>query len=69
MGKNHKHKKVLKSEKAKVKLKGKKLAKETNVTDTNFKIKKIVLNKQLKINDEDDLLTKKKLNLKVSTQI
>ncbi|XP_044742724.1 testis-expressed protein 10 homolog [Chrysoperla carnea] len=62
MGKNARHKKVVKSERAKVKLKAKKLPKETNVTDTNFKIKKIIISKQLESHD-GDLLTSKKLNI------
>lgn len=43
-----KHKKFLKSEKAKVKLKGNKLKGPQNVTKTDFKVKKIVLTDQLK---------------------
>lgn len=43
-----KHKKFLKSEKAKVKLKGNKLKGPQNVTKTDFKVKKIVLTEQLK---------------------
>lgn len=66
MGKNNRHKKFLKSEKAKVKLKGaKKLTKGQNITDTSFKTKKIVLLTQLAATPEDQPQTKKKLNLKV----
>lgn len=43
-----KHKKFLKSEKAKVKLKGTKLKAAQNVTKTDFKVRKIVLTEQLK---------------------
>lgn len=69
MGKNHKHKKFLKSEKAKVKLrlKGQKtkfLPKGGNVTDTTFKIKPIVLQEQLKSKSESEPLSKRKLNVK-----
>lgn len=64
MGKNARHKKVVKSERAKVKLKAKKLPKDTNVTDTNFKIKKIIIGKQLESHD-GDLLTSRKLNIQV----
>lgn len=42
------HKKFIKSEKAKTKLKGAKLPKGLNVTKTDFKIKKIVIREQLK---------------------
>lgn len=42
------HKKFIKSEKAKTKLKGAKLLKGLNVTKTDFKIKKIVIREQLK---------------------
>lgn len=42
-----KHKKFLKSEKAKVKLKDRKLPKGLNVTKTEFKVRKIVLREQL----------------------
>lgn len=43
-----KHKKFLKSEKAKVKLKGNKLLAAQNVTKTDFKIRKIIIPDQLK---------------------
>lgn len=48
MGKNNRHKKQLKSERAKVKLKGKTLPKGTNVTNTTFKVRKIIIGEQLK---------------------
>ncbi|XP_026479435.1 uncharacterized protein LOC113385820 [Ctenocephalides felis] len=48
MGKNNRHKKLLKSERAKVKLKGKTLPKGTNVTNTTFKVRKIIIGEQLK---------------------
>lgn len=67
MGKNHKHIKHLKSEKAKVKLKAKKvkhLPKGLNVTDPTFKVKKIVIREQLKQHDETEILSKRKLNVK-----
>lgn len=59
------YKKFKKQEKAKVKLRGKKLAEATNVTDTNFKVKKVVIKEQLKEHGEDELLSNKHLNLKV----
>lgn len=42
------HKKFLKSEKAKTKLKGAKLQKGLNVTKTEFKVRKIVIRDQIK---------------------
>lgn len=68
MAKGHKHLKRLKSEKAKIKLKAKKtkhLPKGLNVTDPTFKVKKIVIREQLKQHDETDILSKRKLNIKV----
>lgn len=67
MGKNHKHLKRLKSEKAKIKLKitkTKHLPKGLNVTDTSFKIKKILIREQFKQHDEMEILSKRKLNVK-----
>lgn len=69
MGKNNKHKKKLKSEKAKVKLKSEKtkfLPKGQNVTDASFKIKPIVLVQQLGAKTSNEVLSKRKLNVKVS---
>lgn len=71
MGKNHKHQKRLKAEKSKVKLrvKGEKtkfLPKGQNVTDTTFKIKPITLPNQLQAKTNDEPLSKRKLNAKVS---
>lgn len=67
MGKGHRHTKKLKSEKAKVKLKGSKLLpKGTNITDTSFKIKQIVVREQLKAANEAEPLSKRKLNIKVN---
>lgn len=66
MGKNHRHKKNLKLEKGKTKLKSQKtqfLPKGKNVTDLSFKIKPIVLSQQLKVN-EGEALSSRKLNLK-----
>ena len=71
MGKNHKHQKQLKSEKAKVKLKtttkGSKqpLPKGLNITDASFKVKKIVIREQLKQQDGSQILSRRKLNVKV----
>lgn len=61
------YQKFLKAEKAKTKLKGKKdkeLPKGTNVTKTNFKVKKIVLKEQLKKHGDNEALSIRKLNLK-----
>lgn len=61
------HKKFLKAEKSKTKLKGKKdpeLPKGTNVTKTNFKVKKIVIKEQLKKHLQSEALSKRKLNVK-----
>lgn len=60
-----KHQKYLKSEKAKVKLKAKKgLPKGTNITDTTFKVKKIIIREQLKQHEESEILSRRKLNIK-----
>lgn len=67
MGKNHRHKKNLKADKAKVKLKQAKtkfLPKGQNVTDTTFKIKPIVLQEQLKEKIADVPLSRRKLDIK-----
>lgn len=59
------YQKFLKSEKSKTKLKGKKdLPKGTNVTKTNFKIKKIVIKEQLKKHSGSEALSARKLNVK-----
>ncbi|RZF47262.1 hypothetical protein LSTR_LSTR004971 [Laodelphax striatellus] len=59
------HKRFMKKEKNKVKLKGQRLLpKGQNVTNTNFKVKKIVIKEQLKAADNSELLSKKKLNVK-----
>uniref|UniRef100_A0A1B0CSR9 Pre-rRNA-processing protein Ipi1 N-terminal domain-containing protein n=1 Tax=Lutzomyia longipalpis TaxID=7200 RepID=A0A1B0CSR9_LUTLO len=57
MGKG-KHKKVLRSEKAKVKLKGAKLPKGQNITKTDFKVKKILIREQLKEAGDSQVLQK-----------
>lgn len=58
------YQKFLKSEKAKTKLKGKKdLPKGTNVTKTNFKVKKIVIKEQLKKYNENEAVSVRKLNI------
>ncbi|OXU28243.1 hypothetical protein TSAR_010769 [Trichomalopsis sarcophagae] len=68
MGKNHRHQKQLKSEKAKVKLKTKgtkqPLPKGLNITDASFKVKKIVIREQLKQQDATQILSRRKLNVK-----
>lgn len=69
MGKHAKktpYKKHLKEEKAKVKLKVShktKLLKGQNVTKTGFKVKKLVLKEQLKVHDENEILSKSNLNV------
>ncbi|XP_046488568.1 testis-expressed protein 10 homolog [Neodiprion pinetum] len=69
MGKGHRHQKNLKSEKAKVKLKTKTtktkhLPKGLNVTDTSFKVKKILIRDQLKTQNETDIVSRRNLNIK-----
>ncbi|CAD0201855.1 unnamed protein product [Chrysodeixis includens] len=60
------YQKFLKSEKSKTKLKSKSkdLPKGTNVTKTNFKVKKIVLKTQLNKHGETEALSTRKLNVK-----
>lgn len=68
MAKGYKHLKHLKSEKAKVKLKAKKkelLPKGLNVTDTSVKVKKIMIRDQFKLYNETEIVSKRKLNIKV----
>lgn len=60
-----KHKKFLKSEKSKVKLKDYKLPKGLNVTKTDFKVKKIVINEQLRNTYNADGTVIRKENIKV----
>lgn len=58
------HQKFLKSEKSKTKLKAKKdLPKGTNVTKTNFKVKKIVIKEQLRTHADTETLSTRKLNV------
>lgn len=64
-----KHKKFLKSEKAKIKLKGAKLPKGLNVTKTDFKVKKIVIREQLKDAFNEDGTVIRKQNVKVSKNL
>ncbi|XP_043193607.1 testis-expressed protein 10 homolog [Amphibalanus amphitrite] len=65
MGKSNKAKREKKADFTKVKLKvGKKLPKGQNLTDTSFKSKKIVIGNQLKKQDNETPVTKKKLSLK-----
>lgn len=69
MGRNNKHKKKLKAERSKVKLKNAKtkfLPKGENVTDASFKIKPIVLVQQLAEKTPNEFLSKRKLSVKVS---
>lgn len=58
-----KHKKFLKSEKAKVKLKGNKLKGPQNVTKTDFKVRKIILTEQLKNVQQIESGERKKHNI------
>ncbi|KAL7020118.1 hypothetical protein ACKWTF_011377 [Chironomus riparius] len=58
-----KHKKFLKSEKAKVKLKGNKLKGPQNVTKTDFKVRKIILTDQLKNVQQIESGERKKHNI------
>ena len=70
MVKNNRHKKLLKSERAKVKLKTKgtkQLPKGLNITDASFKTKKIIIREQLKQHDGNQILSRRKLNVKVSS--
>jgi len=72
MGKGNRHVKRLKSEKAKLKLKTKKsnqLPKGLNITDTSFKVKKILIREQLKQQDETEILSVHKLSIKVCWMI
>jgi len=57
------HKKFLKSEKAKVKLKGNKLKGPQNVTKTDFKVRKIILTEQLKNVQQIESGERKKHNI------
>lgn len=70
MGKSG-YKRFKKQEKVKVKLKGNKalLPKGQNVTDTTFRVKKIIIKEQLKEHGEQEILTKKHLNVKVSIKL
>ncbi|XP_073979718.1 testis-expressed protein 10 [Rhodnius prolixus] len=63
MGKSRR--KFIKKEKAKVKLKSSKtvLPKGQNLTDTNFKVKKIVIKDQVKPHEKGELLSTTKLNV------
>jgi len=64
--------KFVKKEKAKVHLKVSHktlLPKGQNVTDTNFKVRKIVLHGQLKERGEHEILSKGNLNIKVRNYI
>nr|CAD7455331.1 unnamed protein product [Timema tahoe] len=59
-----KHKKQLRLEKSKVKLKKKPLPKGQNITDTSFKTRSIVITEQFKTTDESQPLSSRKLNVK-----
>ncbi|XP_071570479.1 testis-expressed protein 10 homolog [Temnothorax nylanderi] len=67
MSKGHKRSKRLKSEKSKIKLKTKRsvnsLPKGLNITDTSFKVKKILIREQLKQRSETEVLSSRKLNI------
>lgn len=65
-----KRSKRLKSEKSKVKLKAKKTdQKSSNITNTSFKVKKILLREQLKQHSETEILSTRKLNIDVRKSI
>ena len=65
MGKQGRHQKNIKKEKAKVKFKvGKTLPKGRNITDTSFNVKKILIKEQLKSGSVEPV-TKRNLSLKV----
>ena len=67
MGRSGASRRSKKAEKAKVKLKGhatKFLPKGKNITNTTFKVRKIVLQEQLKTPDLNQPLSRKKLNVK-----
>ena len=67
MTKSSRAKKAKKADFAKVKLKvGRRLKKAQNETRTDFKARKITLKEQLTRKAEEDLLTGKKRNIKVS---
>ncbi|XP_021938928.1 testis-expressed protein 10 [Zootermopsis nevadensis] len=65
------HRKALRKEKSKVKLKAKKtvLTKAQNVTDTSFKVRKIVLREQLKSGVSDEMQMMRKQNVKLLSYI
>jgi len=68
MGRNKASQARKREEKSKVKLKGHKtkfLPKGLNLTDTRFKVRKIVVPDQLKVHSTDQPLTKKKHNIQV----
>lgn len=69
MGKKNRSKKFLREEKSKVKLKKKLLPKGQNITDVSFKTKKIVIREQLKSKESGELLSHRKLNVKVIVNI
>lgn len=60
-----KHKKFLKSEKAKVKLKGTKLKTAQNVTKTDFKVRKIIIPDQIKNVKKDEITGLKQHSVQV----
>lgn len=67
MTKSARAKKAKKADFAKVKLKvGRRLKKAQNETRTDFKARKIILKEQLSRKSEEELLTRKKRNVKVS---
>lgn len=70
MGKNNKHIKHLKSERAKLKLrvgKNKTFPNKQNIIDASFKVSKIKLREQLK-QQLDEIVSKRNLNVKVCNQ-
>lgn len=59
-----KHKRKVREEKSKTKLKGSKLLKGLNITKTYFKVKKIVIREQLKQFDSNEAHSSRNLNVK-----
>lgn len=60
-----KHLKKLRAEKSKIKLKQKKAEKGQNVTNTTFKVKKIITYKQLRKKEDNEPVSSWNLALKV----
>lgn len=59
-----KHKKKVREEKTKTKLKGAILQKGLNITKTEFKVRKIIIREQLRIADPNELQSSRNINIK-----